>query len=244
MGCGRHPVRPVKTSSKKLVVLTEPFKERGFKPYEINGERYYPMPDAEGFVQTGTASWYGEKFHGRRTASGEVFDMYRKSAAHKILPLGTYVKITNLKNRQEVVVRINDRGPFVKGRVIDLSYAAAKEIGMIEPGVTKVKVVAMGKEVGKIASPLGKKPVLEMEDFRIGEFTVQVGAFTRKDNALRLSDRLKVLFDYVDVKVVRDIAGERFYRVRVSKSKTLTQARAMEQKLKSIGFEEAFIVSL
>lgn len=243
-GCGRHRVRHAEKPSKKLVVLPKIPSDRGFRPYEINGERYYPLPDAEGFVQQGKASWYGKKFHGRPTASGEIFDMYQKSAAHKTLPLGTYVKTVNLSNKQGVVVRINDRGPFVKGRIIDLSYAAAKEIGMVGPGVVNVKIVAMGREVGKMASPLGEKPVLEIEDLARGEFTVQVGAFKHRANALRLGDRLRVLFDYVDVEIYQDMDRGSLYRVRVSKSKTLTKAEIMEKKLESMGFEAAFIVRL
>ncbi len=242
--CGRHFIKPVKHPSKKLIILSEKTKGRGFEPYEINGERYYPLPDSDGFVQYGKASWYGKEFDGRFTSSGEKFDMNKKTAAHKTLPLGTYVKAVNLCNKKQVVVRINDRGPFVKGRIIDLSYAAAMEIDLIGPGVVEVKIVALGKEVGKIESPLGKKPVVEIKDLNAGEFTVQVGAFKNKENALRLSDRLKVIFDYVDVAVSDDIDDAPIYRVRVSKSKTLTKANRMEKKLESMGFEEAFIVSL
>ncbi|MBW1852709.1 MAG: septal ring lytic transglycosylase RlpA family protein, partial [Deltaproteobacteria bacterium] len=241
--CGRHHVRSVKYPSKKLIVLSENTKGRGFKPYIINGERYYPLSDSEGFVQYGNASWYGEAFHGRPTASGEIFNMRKKSAAHKILPLGTYVRATNLSNNKQVIVRINDRGPFVKGRIIDLSYAAAKEIGLIKPGVGKVKIIALGREVGKIDSPLGSKPVVEVIDLTRGEFTVQVAAFRNKDNALRLSDRLKVIFDYVDVELSNDKDKVTIYRVRVSKSKTLTNAGKMEKKLEAMGFDQAFIVS-
>jgi rare lipoprotein A len=210
----------------------------------INGERYYPLSDAEGFVQYGNASWYGKKFHGRPTASGEPFDMNKKSAAHKILPLGTYVKAVNLENNKQIVVRINDRGPFVKGRIIDFSYAAAKEIGLVGPGVVKVKIVALGREVGKIDSPSGSQPVVEISDLKKGEFTVQVGAFKSRENATRLSGKLKPIFDYVDVEMYDDERNGPVYRVRVSKSKTLANAEKMEKKLESMGFESAFIVSL
>jgi len=94
----------------------------------------------KGRSQVGMASWYGKKFHGRPTSSGEIFDMHKLTAAHKELPLGTRVRVTNLKNRKSVVVKVNDRGPFVKGRIIDLSYGAAKKIGMVEDGVVKVRV--------------------------------------------------------------------------------------------------------
>jgi len=243
-GCGRHRVKSIKHPSRKLIVLPEKAKGRGFKPYIVNGERYYPLPDSEGFIQHGMASWYGKEFHGRSTASGEIYDMHGMSAAHKTLPLGTYAKVVNLSNNEQVVVRINDRGPFVKGRIIDLSYAAAKEIKLIGPGTAKVKLIALGREVGEVASPVGKKPVVEICDLNSGEFTVQVGAFKSKENALRLSDRLKVIFEYVDVEVCDDRDFGTIYRVRVSKSKTLTKAEKMEKKLESMGFEKAFIVRL
>jgi rare lipoprotein A len=242
--CGRHHIIPVEYPSNKRIVLPEKTNGRGFTPYIINGEKYYPLPDAEGFVQYGKASWYGEEFHGRPTSSGEIFDMYRKSAAHKTLPLGTYVKTVNLSNNKEIVVRINDRGPFVKGRVIDLSYAAAKEIGLTGPGVAEVMIAALGREVGEVKSPSGVKPIVEITDLNRGEFTVQVGAFKIKKNAFRLSDRMKVIFDYVDVAVCDDKDQRPIYRVRVSKSKTLTEAEKIEKELEAKGFEEAFIVSL
>ena len=97
------------------------------------------------FEQTGNASWYGKKFHGRKTASGERFNMYAMTAAHKTLPFGTKVKVTNLDNKKSVVVKINDRGPFVKGRIIDLSYGASKRIGMVKTGVARVKIKVVKK---------------------------------------------------------------------------------------------------
>ncbi|HPQ29133.1 MAG TPA: septal ring lytic transglycosylase RlpA family protein, partial [Desulfobacteraceae bacterium] len=214
------------------------------RPYVVNGETYYPLSDSEGFVQTGKASWYGQKFHGRPTASGEIFDMHKKSAAHRTLPLGTHVSIQNLSNNKITIVKINDRGPFVKGRHIDLSYAAAKEIDLIDPGVIDVKIVALGKEVSKLESPEGLKPVIKVNDLKSGEFTVQVGAFKYKNNALRLADRLKVIFDYVEIELYDDKSIGTVYRLRVSKSETLAKAIEIEKILKDMGFEEAFTVSL
>ena len=215
------------------------------RPYVINGERYYPLPDAEGFVQSGKASWYGRKFHGRPTASGEVFDMNKKSAAHKTLPMGTYVKVVNLFNKKELIVRINDRGPFVKGRIIDLSRAAAREIGLIGPGVAGVKIVALGREVDRLTSRSGTtRPVVEIEDVNRGEFTLQVGAFRDRHNALRLADRLKVIFDHVEISSYDDHAEQKIYRVWVSRSKTLIKAGEVKKRIEDMGFEEVFIVNL
>jgi rare lipoprotein A len=241
-GCGKRAY--VKHPSKRLVVLPEKGRDPTMRPYLVNGERYYPLPDAEGFVQYGKASWYGKKFHGRPTSNGEIYNMYKISAAHKTLPMGTYVRVTNTSNQKEIIVRVNDRGPFVKGRIIDLSYAAAKKIGILGPGTAKVKIVALGKEVGNFKSPLGIKPVVEIEDLQRGAFTVQVGAFKNKYNALKLVDRLKVVFSYVDVAVYGSGDSETIYRVRVSKSETLRKASEVEKKLEEMGFEGAFVVSL
>lgn len=112
-------------------------------PYVVFGQRYYPIKDATGYRKRGVASWYGGKFHGRKTANGERYDMHQLTAAHTTLPLPTWVKVTNLRNGATVTVRVNDRGPFVKNRLIDLSYAAAQQLGMVEDGTTLVEIEAI-----------------------------------------------------------------------------------------------------
>ncbi len=119
------------------------------KPYEIFGVTYYPLATSEGFVEEGIASWYGKKFHHRPTANGERYDMYAFSAAHKTLPLPTWVRVTNLENWRSIVLRVNDRGPFVGDRVIDLSYAAAKVLGFFRQGTVRVKVEALPSDEQK-----------------------------------------------------------------------------------------------
>jgi rare lipoprotein A len=243
-GCARerYYVKRPKPPPTKIVVLPE--TRKGTMPYVVKGERYYPLSKSDGFVQFGKASWYGKKFHGRPTASGEIFNMYKKSAAHKTLPMSTYVKVQNLSNKKYSVVRVNDRGPFVKGRIIDLSYAAAKEIGLIGAGVVNVRIVALGREVGRLESEGGSKPVVELTDLEKGEFTIQVGAFQEEENALKLADRLKVIFDYVQIAVHEDEDRRKLYRVHVTKSKTLTRAGEIEKRLEEMGFTGAFIVRL
>ena len=113
------------------------------KSYVINGKRYHILASAEGYREKGLASWYGDPFHGRKTASGEVYNMYEISAAHKTLPLHTWVEVRNLKNNKVMILRINDRGPFIEGRIIDLSQAAAKELGVYRPGTAPVLVTAL-----------------------------------------------------------------------------------------------------
>jgi len=234
--CAPEP-RPARTLPEKKWVP-------GARPYEVNGTRYYPLPDAQGFVEYGKASWYGKDFHGRPTASGTAYDMHGKSAAHKILPLDTWVKVVNLSNNKSIIVPINDRGPFVKGRVIDLSYGAARELDMIGPGVVNVRVEALAKEVGRMETLEGNVPVLEWQDFRRGEFTVQVGAFESLSNALKLADQFKKIFNYVHVSVYEDGAGRVFYRVHVSKSETLVEAEKMEKRLEEMGFPDAFLIRM
>ncbi|AMB85129.1 hypothetical protein AWM79_07330 [Pseudomonas agarici] len=109
-------------------------------PYTVLGKTYFPLPDSKHYVAQGTASWYGTKFHGQNTANGEVYDLYGMSAAHKTLPLPSYVRVTNLDNNRSVILRVNDRGPFYSDRIIDLSYAAAKKLGYAEIGTARVKV--------------------------------------------------------------------------------------------------------
>ena len=149
------------------------------KPYTIRGKTYYPLASGEGFVEEGIASWYGSDFHGKRTANGERYDMYGMTAAHKLLPFNTQVKVTNLQNGRSIVVRINDRGPFVADRVIDLTHTGATRIGMIGPGTARVRV----ETVGAVAA-------IKNGDI-MGNFYVQVGAFSRKDNAERLVAKFK-----------------------------------------------------
>jgi len=116
---------------------------RGSKSYTVNGKTYYPLKSAQGYRQEGIASWYGKKFHGRKTASGERYNMYAMTAAHKTLPLNTTVRVTSLRTGRAIHVRINDRGPFVGGRIIDLSYTAAKNLGIITTGTGRVRVEAI-----------------------------------------------------------------------------------------------------
>ena len=240
----KPPAEIIKPTDVKTVSLPDTLRGKAPDFYEVNGSRYYPLPDSHGFVQFGKASWYGSKFHGKPTASGEIFNMHAKSAAHKTLPLGTYVTVANLSNNKEILVKINDRGPFVKGRIIDLSYSAAKDLDLVGPGVADVKVTALGKEIGKSTLGGGNKTLVEVKELKKGEFTIQVGAFKEKQNAQDLADRLKIVFEYINIQVYNDAEKGTLYRVRVSKSKTLTQAGEFEKRLEDMGFKEAFIVRL
>jgi len=211
------------------------------KPYRVFGKWYQPIPDAKGFRQEGIASWYGRDFHGRKTSSGEIYDMHAMTAAHKTLPLGTYVRVRNLSTNREVEVRVNDRGPFVRGRIIDLSYAAAKQMEMVGPGTAPVEVVALGVPVpegGKPAPEEGYPPV----DLYTGNFTVQVGAFSQRTNAERLRALLGRTFEPVFITPFDSGSGI-FYRVRVGKYTDLKKAEENETLLINRGFSDAFAVA-
>jgi rare lipoprotein A len=210
------------------------------KPYRVNGDWYQPLAHARGFEQEGLASWYGREFHGRKTSNGEVYDMYGVTAAHKTLPLGTYVRVHNLANNRTLDVRINDRGPFVAGRVIDLSYTAAQQLGVVGPGTAPVKIMALGAPAEQSAP--GQAPQYVPLDYYSGNFTFQVGAFAERANAERLVQKLAQ--SYQNAHMVPYFDGSRtFYRVRVGQRPTLEEATVYEQTLKATGFPETFIVA-
>lgn len=211
------------------------------KPYQVNGSWYKPLSHARGFEEQGLASWYGEKFHGRKTSNGETYNMYGVSAAHKTLPLGTYVRVHNLDNNRTLDVRINDRGPFVDNRIIDLSYGAAKQLGVVGPGTAPVKITALGTPVSQASAgstPTAYQPL----DYYSGDFTFQVGAFAEKANAERLVQKLAD--NYKNAHMTPYFDGTRtFYRVRVGHTTDLEEAEAYEQLLEKDGFPGTFIVA-
>ena len=184
-----------------------------------------PLERPSGAVQVGTASWYGPGFHGNRTSSGEIYDQNDLTAAHPTLPLGTRVVVTNLQNGRSVDVRINDRGPFVKGRTIDLSYAAARSIGMLGPGTAPVRIEVLGAE----------RPQLV-----VAAYTIQVGAFVDRDNALRLKGTLDKRFDGVYVATQDGEAG-RYYRVRVGRFKQRDDALAFARAVTPLGISAIIV---
>jgi rare lipoprotein A len=158
-----------------------------------------PTPAPAGYTEEGNASWYGDPFHGRHAANGEIYDMNKMTAAHRTMPFETMVRVTNLNNGKSTTVRITDRGPFVDNRIIDLSRAAAQEIDSIGPGVVPVRLEVLGNV-----------------DVTAGYFTVQVGAFRDRGNAERLRDRLNVVYSPIFIQQY-DSADGPFYRVRVGK---------------------------
>ena len=192
--------------------------------YRVLGRTYTPVSNVQGYSETGTASWYGPDFHGKRTSSGEVYDMYARTSAHKLLPLGTTVRITNLENGLSTTARVNDRGPFVEGRIIDLSYTLACDLDLAERGTARVQVEAVA---GPEAAPLPGR-VLS------GPFAWQVAAFTVKSSAEALSDALRARFGEVTIEVY-ERGDVTFYRVRLGSYPTIAAAQQPRRSLEARG---------
>lgn len=210
------------------------------RPYEVNGTRYQPIATARGFVEEGVASWYGKDFHGRKTSNGETYDMHAMTAAHKTLPMNIHLKVTNTANGRSTLVRINDRGPFVKNRVIDLSYAAAKELDVVGPGTAPVRIEALGfrDEASGDGAPRYHHPA----SYAAGIFMVQVGAFRVPENAQRLAAQLKAQYGSSTV-AEGLVSGQKFYRVRVGHYASMQLASDALRQLEASGYPSSFIVA-
>jgi rare lipoprotein A len=210
------------------------------KPYTVNGKRYEPLSSHEGFEQEGVASSYGQEFHGRRTSNGETFDMHAMTAAHKTLPMGVYVRVQHKRSGNEVIVRINDRGPFVRDRIIDLSDAAAGRLGILHDGLAPVKVIALGYRAdGVTGTAIYRSP----ESYDSGTFSLQVGAFTIKSNANRYADEIKRKYGATDIREAL-IGGTKFYQVRLGRYTSLRVAQAAQEQYEHKGFSGCFVVAV
>ena len=208
------------------------------KSYVVNGKRYVVKATSRGYVARGTASWYGKKFHGRRTSSGEIFDMYRATAAHTTLPLPTYATVTNLDNGKQVIVKINDRGPFHGDRIIDLSYGAAVKIGMASAGTGRVEVrVIDGTEPTERQTAAVPNPRVTNGTY------VQLGAFKHFVNAQEMRARAQGagLFA-VSVDQTKNSTGESLYRVRVGPFVNNAKIESTIAKLQAAGISDYKLV--
>lgn len=195
-------------------------------PAPARPSRSKTPPAPAGYTEEGNASWYGNPFHGRRASNGEIYDMYKLTAAHRTLPFETLVRVTNLSNGKSTTVRITDRGPFVNDRIIDLSMAAAREIESIGPGVVPVRLEVLGNV-----------------DVTAGFFTVQVGAFRERGNADRLRDRLSLSYSPIYIQQYDSPDGI-FYRVRVGKVSGEPEAQELAEKLRNAEGFSPFVVRL
>ncbi len=205
------------------------------RPYTINNRRYYPITPAKNFYQQGVASWYGPGFHNRKTANGEIYDMYAMTAAHTTLPMNTMLRVKNLENGRETVVRINDRGPFIGKRILDLSYAAAKALGMLKAGTTRVAIHTLA------TVPPPKKAQYKQQK---REYYIQIGAFSNYTNARRLQKRLHNSGQKATIKAAaKTKRGKVLYLVQVYAGSTYQNAREEERKLLKNGYKGIFLIS-
>lgn len=205
----------------------EPLAKLGNMPsYVVFGRRYYTLKNARNYEEVGIASWYGKKFHHHRTSSGEVYDMIGMTAAHRTLPLPSYVEVTNLKNNRKVIVKVNDRGPFSGNRIIDLSYVAAKKLGMIGHGTTQVRL--------KVLDPRrwGKSILAS----RTPQIFLQVGVFRNKMNAANLKTKLISLL-HVPVGITLPSSSSSYYKVRVGPIVDRETADNLSKRLTNLGFK-------
>jgi rare lipoprotein A len=209
--------------------------------YEVFGKRYETLSHSKGYSARGIASWYGSKFHGQPTSSGEPYDMYGMTAAHKTLPLPSYARVTNLKNNRSVVVKINDRGPFHDNRLVDLSYTAAWKLGIIAEGTGLVEITVL--EAGK-SEPSPKqlaKPVRKAKR-TLPELFLQVGAFGDSGNAQRLKERLEEQLKTSVLIQDNDTPSHTVYRVQVGPIASVELADHLSQQLGQLGIENPHVV--
>lgn len=227
------------------VPRAEPRSKYGNKPsYVVRGKRYYVMNDSKGFVERGVASWYGKKFHGHRTSSGETYDMYKMSAAHKNLPLPTYVEVRHLQNGKSIIVRVNDRGPFHDNRIIDLSYAAARKLGITAQGTGVVEVRAIDPYQHHRNKRMARQPAPEpsttatSNDYRL---FLQVGAFVSRTNAEQLRNRLLGQLGSHPINTGYN-EEKNIYRVRIGPLRNVEQADQLAIRIAQLGLAEPHIV--
>lgn len=230
----------------------EPRSKYGNGPvYEVLGKRYTVMPSADGYRERGVASWYGNKFHGNLTSNRETYDMYAMTAAHKTLPLPTYVHVRNLRNNKSIVVRVNDRGPFVHNRIIDLSYSAALKLDMITDGTSLVEVTAInfeqsqGDRPTRISTPSAPsaEPAAMTAPVTNNNVYVQVGAFGDRSNAERRLEALSLAkIDSAFIHEERS-ADRVLYRVRIGPVADVMQYDVLVEELENIGIADPYLIT-
>lgn len=220
-GCSKKihppPAKPRDTVVRDVREPAAPEKEPATqRQYTVLGQTYTPLSTHKGYVEEGMASWYGPKFHGRTTSSGQIYNMYEMTAAHRVLPMNTKVRVTNLENGKVVNLIINDRGPFARDRIIDLSFAAAREVDMIGPGTARVRVEAVGSVP---------------RDQMSGTFYIQVGSFSSRENALMLREKMREK-GYQETRLQEfSINGQHVWRVQAGKLNNLQEAEDARSKL-------------
>jgi rare lipoprotein A len=222
------------TTPRRVTVEPGPSWMRPWqRPYTVDGTRYVPLLDAAGFREEGLASWYGAEEHGGPTSNGEVFDMYKPTAAHKTLPLGCSIRVTSKANGKSTVVRVNDRGPFVPGRIVDLSYRAARDLDFVGCGVTPVIIEVLPGASAKVDR--GAAPDSG------AVYTLQVAAYTDRETARLVAQRVGKELAWSAVRGVETERGH-VYRVHAGRFRSRSDAETARSSLARNGYPDAFIV--
>lgn len=241
----RYPSAPQDVSQVPDAVPRVEAKSRhgNASPYTVLGKTYYVRSSAAGYRERGYASWYGEKFQGHATSNGEIYDMYQMTAANKTLPLPSYAQVTNLNNGRKVIVRVNDRGPFHEGRIIDLSYAAAYKLDMLGHGTAPVEVVAIDPRTWNGAqSSTSSRGSVTIKGNPVGRY-LQMGAFSQRANAGRVRDELSQSVSGIDVAVREAQRGtQTLYKVVVGPLKSRSQVSTLEDVAYKLGLSTPILV--
>lgn len=211
--------------------------------YTVLGRTYHVMNSSAGYTERGIASWYGTKFHGRSTSNGETYSMYKMTAAHKTLPIPTYLQVTNLENGRQVVVRVNDRGPFHPNRIVDLSYVAAKKLGLAANGTGLVEIRSIDPRNWPPAQPA---PTTARADTRAplkpeNTLYIQAGAFSSRYNAEQLKKKLDELLPRRTVQLAY-LNSDKLYRVRIGPLPNVDEADKVAQTISDNGYPEPHVV--
>ena len=237
----KAPVSPPDVSKVPNAVPRDEPRSKYGNPssYEVFGKRYYTMDSSSGYQEQGIASWYGTKFHGRRTSSGEPYDMYAMTAAHKTLPLPTYVEVTNLDNGRTVIVKVNDRGPFHQDRLIDLSYSAATQLNIVAKGTGRVALRAITPNEDATEDGVVNAPAATLENTTI---YLQIGAFRTISSAEKLQTSLQQSIDDEVIITQQQAEAGMVYRVRVGPVVSADYADSLASRLDGLGFNNTYIV--
>jgi len=242
----RAPTRVLMASEVRDVVPTAINRTMAGNrsPYEVLGKRYRVMSSEEGYFERGVASWYGEKFHGHKTSNGEIFDMYEVSAAHKSLPIPSFLKVTNLDNNRSIVVRVNDRGPFHGDRIIDLSYAAAVKLGYADRGTARVELEAIVVKGDAPRERIEQPQLARVGGGKIANQYLQVGAYSMRGSAQEVAKQLQGLTRQpVRIEEVRSSQGQTLHRVRIGPLSDLAEVDMLKARVASANLGTPYTVS-
>ncbi|MFT6092800.1 MAG: rare lipoprotein A [Pseudohongiellaceae bacterium] len=242
----RAPTRNIDMSSVAEIIPVPITRTRAGNrsPYTVLGKSYNVMATEAGYSERGVASWYGEKFHGHKTSNGEVFDMYLASAAHKSLPIPSFLKVTNLDNNRSIVVRVNDRGPFHGDRLVDLSYAAAVKLGYADRGTARVQLDSIIAKGDGTSSPGAQSNAAQISSNSSARKYLQVGSFSHRAAAEKLSQKLRNLTDRpVFIRSVETVNNGEMHRVRIGPLMDTNEIGRLSQRVAAANLGSPYTVT-